>query len=130
MPWATTSTSLSDTTTLQHHEDNSPVTWPPLTKFNLSWPGLQPENWKRVLEAIDFSTLEELILMGEGFSIEQFEQLVKSMADTKPTVRLQSLDLTSTALEKCQNTNRLQTVYDMFRELVPRATIRVISMWS
>jgi hypothetical protein len=131
-PWVTTSTSSSvdDITTLQHHEDNSPETWSPLTRFSLSWPGLQPENWNRVLEAIDFSTLEELTLKGGGFSTEQFEQLVKSMADTKPAIRLQSLDLTSTALEKCQNINHLQTVYDMFREIVPRATIKGLDQFD
>ncbi|KAK3825568.1 MAG: hypothetical protein J3Q66DRAFT_396526 [Benniella sp.] len=65
----------------------------------------------RGIQALDI-TLEWDVTMADlkKFAAAVSKAMVKSMADTKPTVRLQSLDLTSTALEKCQNTNHLQTV--------------------
>ncbi|KAG0348381.1 hypothetical protein BGZ54_004638, partial [Gamsiella multidivaricata] len=58
-----------------------PTAWEPLQKFELSGFSLEPEDWKKVIEALDFSSLKTLDFSRSNFSIEQFKTLVDCISD-------------------------------------------------
>ncbi|KAI8596717.1 hypothetical protein EDD21DRAFT_438449 [Dissophora ornata] len=71
-------------------------TWTPLTTFVLGNFQLWPEDWKTLIEAIDFTTLEELDFEGANFLFEQLQVLVNHVSNfTEPEIPLKKLDLRS-----------------------------------
>ncbi|KAF9960752.1 hypothetical protein BGZ65_011773 [Modicella reniformis] len=101
----------------------SPETWLPLTRLSMKGAALCKEDWKVVIEAIDFSAIQELELKNCNFSLEQFELLVKRISNTNAVVSLRVLDLTFTSLSNSWNSARFQTSLNAFRTRVSSSKI-------
>ncbi|KAI8354238.1 hypothetical protein B0O80DRAFT_498264 [Mortierella sp. GBAus27b] len=79
--------------------------------------------WTRVIEAMDFSTLEECEISSSNFSVDQFELFVWCMGRTGTPIPLQLLNVSGTKLHKGEDGERLQWTLDAFSKKVPRAIV-------
>jgi hypothetical protein len=95
----------------------------PLRKLCLTWNSYTAEGWTRVIEAMDFSTLEECEVSESNFSVDQFELLVWCMGRTGTPIPLQLLNVSGTKLHKGEDGERLQWTLDAFSKKAPRAII-------
>ncbi|KAI8603156.1 hypothetical protein EDD21DRAFT_442262 [Dissophora ornata] len=99
-------------------------TWTPLTGFFLWRIQLWPEDWKTLIEAIDFTTLEELDFQSTNFSIEQLQVLVNRVSNyTEPEIPLKKLNLRYTALEDSANRETISKLLMTLEMKAPWLTI-------
>ncbi|KAF9935788.1 hypothetical protein BGZ65_003006, partial [Modicella reniformis] len=77
--------------------------WKGLEKLSLKGVVLQPEEWKTVIEAIDFSALQSLDFNGANFSRKQFKLLVDCVPDRISKVLLKDFNIANTDLAKSSN---------------------------
>ncbi|KAI8354213.1 hypothetical protein B0O80DRAFT_450547 [Mortierella sp. GBAus27b] len=95
----------------------------PLRKLCLTWNSYNAEEWTRVIEAMDFSTLEECEMSESNFSVDQFELFVWCMGRTGTPIPLQLLNVSGTKLHKGEDGERLQWTLDAFSKKAPRAIV-------
>jgi hypothetical protein len=63
--------------------------WNPLGSVHLSDIPLQSEDWKVILQAMDFSALKEVRLQGDGFSMDHLKLAIDRVpVNTNPVARL------------------------------------------
>ncbi|KAG0246600.1 hypothetical protein B0O80DRAFT_169169 [Mortierella sp. GBAus27b] len=77
--------------------------WTLLKRIGLYRLRLETEDWKSVMEAIDFSGLEVLSFYASNLSVESLELLVDRIPDDPSNVPLMNLDVKSTALVRSVN---------------------------
>ncbi|KAI8594367.1 hypothetical protein EDD21DRAFT_421828 [Dissophora ornata] len=99
-------------------------TWTPLTKFSLRNFQLWPEDWRTLIEAVDFTALERLNFEGANFSFEQLQVLVNRISYyTKPKIPLEELNLRNTALEDSANPETISRLLMTLKMKAPQLTI-------
>ncbi|KAG0008412.1 hypothetical protein BGZ80_003483 [Entomortierella chlamydospora] len=102
----------------------APQVWTSLRSISLKGIHLQPEDWLTVIEAIDFSALESLSLVGSNFDLEQLEILVDCiLADNESQVPLNSLQLNYTNLVDYMDD---EAPWELLAELEEKAPLLVI----
>ncbi|KAF9941725.1 hypothetical protein BGZ65_001853 [Modicella reniformis] len=72
--------------------------WTKLRRFRLRFAKLQPEEWRQLIQAIDFSVLEDLGFYESNFSREQLKLLIDCIPNNIHEVPLKTLDLLYTRL--------------------------------
>ncbi|KAF9353019.1 hypothetical protein BGX26_009204 [Mortierella sp. AD094] len=102
----------------------TPDVWTSLRSISLKGIHLQPGDWLTVIEAIDFSALESLNLVGSNFDLEQLEILVDCiLADNESQVPLNSLQLNYTNLVDYMDD---EAPWELLAELEEKAPLLVI----
>ncbi|KAI8604352.1 hypothetical protein EDD21DRAFT_366492 [Dissophora ornata] len=88
--------SMQDGSFIPPHE-SPPVqarTWKSLTRIQLMGLFLQPDDWRKVVEAIDFSALESLSFRHSNFGLDELKNLVNCISGYgDPDLPLVTLDL-------------------------------------
>ncbi|KAF9344153.1 hypothetical protein BGX26_004728, partial [Mortierella sp. AD094] len=93
----------------------------PIKALGLSFCQLQPEDWAKVIKAIDFSVIEVLSFKSSNFAMEQLRILIDCMScevGDNSVVSLQSLDLYDTKLSN-HNRNGVMKLFAKLKEKVP-----------
>ncbi|KAI8347729.1 hypothetical protein B0O80DRAFT_464999 [Mortierella sp. GBAus27b] len=107
------STSL-DLQTVVHCRSGAEDSWTALRKIALCNINFQPEEWKLVIEAIDFDELQHFDLRGSNFSQQQFRLLMDRIPDNR--IPLKTLGISSSLAKNAQ-------VVSMVAELQKKAPL-------
>jgi hypothetical protein len=97
------------------------TSWEALKKIVLCQVYLQPEDWLRVIEAMDLTTLQYLDLQSSNIPLEQLRVLVNRLTHTASGVALKIIDVG--ASKPTKSPAALQELV-MMRRLVPSVEIR------
>ncbi|KAF9939266.1 hypothetical protein BGZ65_011078 [Modicella reniformis] len=111
------------TSTSSSAQDNisTPEAWSPLKRLGLHYKNFALEDWKKIIEAIDFSQLETLDLTSTNFAMEQFDLLIECLSKLHGKAPLRVLNLLLSCLSEGQH--ELLTKLDAFKENAPHAKI-------
>ncbi|KAF9364649.1 hypothetical protein BGX34_000885 [Mortierella sp. NVP85] len=101
----------------------TPTAWSPLKRLCLQHNKFGSVDWGSLIEAIDFSALENLDFSGTNFADEQLDLLIKCVVKTHELVPLRTLDLRSSTLSMSVDLAELHSKLDEFREIAPHVTI-------
>ncbi|KAI7823331.1 hypothetical protein BC939DRAFT_451733 [Gamsiella multidivaricata] len=99
---------------------DTPMAWEPLQKFELSGFSLEPEDWKIIIEALDFSRLKTLNFSRSNFSIEQFKTLVDCISDAGFDVPLEHFDFRGSTLSVQIMSSKMQQLRETLSEKAPQ----------
>ncbi|KAI7823329.1 hypothetical protein BC939DRAFT_503261 [Gamsiella multidivaricata] len=99
---------------------DTPTAWEPLQMFGLSGFSLEPEDWKAIIEALDFSRLKRLYVSRSNFSIEQFKTLVDCIPDDSSDVPLEHFYFYGSTLSKQIMSSEMQQQRKTLCEKVPQ----------
>ncbi|KAG0349726.1 hypothetical protein BGZ54_004230, partial [Gamsiella multidivaricata] len=99
--------------------------WEPLQEFRLSGFSLEPEDWKTIIEALDFSKLRTLRLSRSNFSIEQFKTLVDCISDAGPDVPLEHVDFRGSDLSVQRMPSEMQQLRKTLNEKAPQISLYI-----
>ncbi|KAK3821863.1 MAG: hypothetical protein J3Q66DRAFT_427847 [Benniella sp.] len=100
--------------------------WTPLKKVLLRQVELRPAGWRRVIEALDISTLEHLDLMWSNIVQEQLELLVDRITDSNvPHIPLKTLNIVDTTLIKTTDPDILGSTLAKLRKKAPLVKVIV-----
>ncbi|KAG0304921.1 hypothetical protein BGZ98_004827 [Dissophora globulifera] len=87
------------------------ISVPPLTDFRIQRVRLEPEHWKALIQALDFSTLECLNFEGTNFDLDQLALFVECIPTTKNfKVILKDMSLRGSQLSKSSESDALRTL--------------------
>ncbi|KAI8603680.1 hypothetical protein EDD21DRAFT_368396 [Dissophora ornata] len=95
--------------------------WVPLKVIRLVSSEFHANNWKLLLEAIDFSALKELDVEKSNFSLKELEVLVDCLPDS--TIPLKSIIFEGSHVAKCKDTESLEDLITELKEKVPSVEI-------
>jgi hypothetical protein len=98
--------------------------WTPLKSIGLFRVKLETEDWKSVVEAIDFSELQVLRFYASNLCLESFELLVDRIPDSPSNVPLVCLDVRSTTLTRSADAESFP-VFDRVQQKIPLARIMI-----
>jgi len=120
--------SVTDDPNIVHLGTTLAESWIPLRKIVLRQVELRPEEWRTVVEALDFSVLEYLDLQESNFSMEQFKVLMECLPENSDSnIPLQTLDVVGTHL--AQETD-IQILEEMMAPLLKKAPSIAISIYN
>ncbi|KAG0353895.1 hypothetical protein BGZ54_001978, partial [Gamsiella multidivaricata] len=94
--------------------------WEPLQEFELSGFSLEPEDWKIIIEALDFSRLKTLDVSYSNFSIEQFKTLVDCIPDDGSGVPLRCIAFNESALSEQRMSSEMRQLRETLNEKAPQ----------
>ncbi|KAI8606287.1 hypothetical protein EDD21DRAFT_423449 [Dissophora ornata] len=104
-------------------------TWKSLQDISLKGVQLEPEDWKVVLETLDFTALEKMSFEDTNFSLEQLEVFVNAVPDgTSLESPLKVVQLGHTPLVKHDDAPVLQALYVKLEKKAPLAKIE--GLWQ
>ncbi|KAF8938438.1 hypothetical protein BGZ58_000891 [Dissophora ornata] len=104
-------------------------TWKSLQDISLKGVQLEPEDWKVVLETLDFTALEKMNFEDTNFSLEQLEVFVNAVPDgTSLESPLKVVQLGHTPLVKHDDAPVLQALYVKLEKKAPLAKIE--GLWQ
>ncbi|KAF9931652.1 hypothetical protein BGZ65_004788 [Modicella reniformis] len=93
----------SDTQQQPHDKTGALGPWMSLKHIALQRVLFQPEDWRTVIEAMDFSMLEHLDFKGTNFSQEQLKTLIDRIPGNISDIPLKILDIADTDLARSTN---------------------------
>ncbi|KAI7822382.1 hypothetical protein BC939DRAFT_453973 [Gamsiella multidivaricata] len=105
-------------------EADTSILWEPLRNVWLYVFSLQSEEWKTVIKALDFSTLETLGLRGTDFSTNELHVLVECIPEDGAAIPLMVLDFTSSALFESSGDSEVRSLCETLTSKAPRVTIK------
>ncbi|KAI7826133.1 hypothetical protein BC939DRAFT_115139 [Gamsiella multidivaricata] len=111
------SSSLSTSITVQSAStSDSHQEWWSLKNVSIENVQFENEDWKDMIEKMDFTSLESLSFSGSNFSLDQLQILVRSLPEYNGTiVPLQSLKASVTRLDECEDIESLKEAFVMLR---------------
>jgi hypothetical protein len=111
---------------ISHGAAGSPRSWKPLKKVMLRRVELQPEEWRRIIEALDVSELEYLDLKWSNIVQEQFEMLVNRVTrNIEPNMTFKTVDVRDTNLAQTNDSGALDAIFARLRKWAPLVKIIV-----
>ncbi|KAI8604358.1 hypothetical protein EDD21DRAFT_222961 [Dissophora ornata] len=114
--------SMQDGSSIPPHE-SAPVgtrTWKSLARIQLMGLFLQPDNWRRVIEAIDFSALEFLSFNDSNFGLDELKMLVDRISDISDfKVPLVTLGLLSTPVWQNRGNDDVCEQWKRLKMMIP-----------
>ncbi|KAF9355253.1 hypothetical protein BGX34_010565 [Mortierella sp. NVP85] len=103
--------------------------WTPLRRIALNEINLQPEEWERVIEAMDFSALEYLGLALSNIAQEQFEMLIGRVADngiSNLPLKTLEIGLSAYSLSTSTDPDVWKVMAARLRKKAPLAEIKIL----
>ncbi|KAF8930010.1 hypothetical protein BGZ58_008532 [Dissophora ornata] len=98
--------------------------WKPLKEIYLVCLVIQPDDWKTIIKAMDFTALEQLQVSNTNFSFEEFKFMVDCISDkARVNVPLMKLNVEKTALSKGDDTAALRELIARLKKKAPLANI-------
>ncbi|KAK3807236.1 MAG: hypothetical protein J3Q66DRAFT_418262 [Benniella sp.] len=111
---------------INHGASGSPRSWTPLKKVMLRRVELWPEEWRRIIEALDVSALEYLDLKWSNIVQEQFEMLVNRVtSNIEPNMTFKTIDIRDTNLAQTNGSGTLDAIFARLRKWAPLVKIIV-----
>ncbi|KAK3821171.1 MAG: hypothetical protein J3Q66DRAFT_398236 [Benniella sp.] len=102
----------------------SKESWTSLKSITLSNLKLEPEEWRGVIEAIDFSALQHLNLKGSNFTRMQFEQLKdRLIREDLIDLPLKTIDIEDVVLHGRSDLRSMTALKEVLSERAPLATV-------
>ncbi|KAI7822403.1 hypothetical protein BC939DRAFT_454023, partial [Gamsiella multidivaricata] len=94
--------------------------WTPLKELILVCLTIQSEDWKTILEGLDFSALEVLHVTNSNFSLSELKVLVRRISESPEIeVPLRSLRLEKTSISKCDDVDVVRELVEALKKKAP-----------